>query len=45
MPLLAQKLIEKFKKRNIEGFYFETKEDELKKSSRDNTQRQYGFLR
>jgi len=29
--LLAQKLIEELKKRNIEGFYFETKEDALKK--------------
>lgn len=30
--LLAQKLIEEFKKRNIEGFYCETKEDALKKA-------------
>ncbi len=29
--LLAQKLIEAFKKRNMEGFYCETKEDTLKK--------------
>ncbi|HEY5585314.1 MAG TPA: lactate utilization protein [Ruminiclostridium sp.] len=29
--LLAQKLIEEFKKRNIEGLYCETKEDALKK--------------
>ena len=29
--LLAQKLIEELKKRNMEGFYCETKEDALKK--------------
>ncbi len=29
--LFAQKLIEEFKKRNMEGFYCETKEDALKK--------------
>jgi len=29
--LLAKKVIEEFKKRNIEGFYFETKEEALKK--------------
>lgn len=29
--LLAQKLIEEFKKRNMEGFYCETKEDAVKK--------------
>ncbi|ACV63886.1 protein of unknown function DUF1121 [Desulfofarcimen acetoxidans DSM 771] len=29
--LLAQKIIEKLKKRNMEGFYCETKEDALKK--------------
>lgn len=31
--LLAQKLIQEFQKRNIEGFYCKTKEDALKKSS------------
>jgi len=29
--LLAQKVIQELKKRNMEGFYFETKEDALKK--------------
>jgi hypothetical protein len=30
--LLAQKVIKELKSRNIQGFYFETKEDALKKA-------------
>jgi hypothetical protein len=30
--LLAQKVIKEFKNRNIQGFYFETKEEALKKA-------------